>query len=900
MPLIIADNADVSASYERATLRITEQLNNRRKTASFRTIEQAVTEGTQVRIFDQLRLRTASSAGTDTLYFYDPLGIYSFTQKFRAGDRLYVGITEAGERRYTIESVNHTNGTIVLTENLAANVTMTTKVGKLRFGGLSMNPSEEEIGNQNSFLYSQKLNDYSALFDLKNVVTTFVDQYPREIAGRILKLSVAVDSLLDLHEFDDAWTEGGTGRVMLDESTDVVDGDFAQKTGVTGAGTATWTATIPTDLSDYTHVRFWWKMAEGIGVNVTSLKLRIGEDASNYFEYDIPHVGALYEDCWSYESVILAEPQATVGTPELATCDWAQLVLAADASIASGGILFDHMHATTGGFTITNVERGVSKFEQLPAGYIKPTTLLEDVFKRQSMYWFIDYEKDLHAFASSGEAAPFEINTTDLSWGDLEIERDLESLRNRVTVRGSETKATSLRTQEKVADGEQTSFTLDYKPSELKVYVAEWNGSSYDAYAEKTVGIENLDDEADFEFMMNFQEKFVRNSTFPTLDGPDIGTSHPGDKIKFTYYPYIPVRVQALDPVSIAAMKLITGGDGIYDGPIIQDERIKTFTEARRRAQVELDLYSNAIVTCKFQTNKDGLSAGQIIHIEDADRNVDDDFVIQAVSASAMAGEKDDVFSYNVTCASSMFGLIEFFQMLMRRSERIPQEVMEAVEVVLPVDDVIEIADVVNTTVKSEEFNTGDKVNYQMEFGDRTTENVTATGKFGRGVRPTWYATFTADTGSAGVRSSNYTTGKELYLTAVTGGSGKSVSLKHRRRLHVVGGNDYAVKAWIEIQAALTNIGTGGGFRLQIAEYAAQNGGSPLQTTTIFSGQTAARDFEQLAATHTMHASAAWVEIIVTIYEAAGTVGIGEIHLIDSAPDGQTNPAIAGFSQTSA
>lgn len=890
MLTIISATDDISDSYERGTMRITEQLNNRRHACMFSTVAQRIDEGKKVYIYDTMELRAPSTAGTDTLF---PVDTYEFQQKYRAGDIIYVDINGAGQRRYTIESVDHVDREIVLTQNLAANVTVAMLCGKRIFGGVSMKPSEEEVGNDNTFIYSHSLQDWSVLFDLKNVATTFVNQYPREIFGRVLRSFVAFDSRLNIDAFDAAWTHGGTARAMLDETDDVIEGLEAQKTGVTGSGSATWTKALSTiDLTAYEHLRFWWKMADGDGVSVTALKIRVGNDSSNYQEYDVPHVGTDFEDCWSYESVILAEPSATVGTPDMETVDWAQIVVTANTSIASGGLLFDHLHATTGGFTIVNVARGVSKFETLPAAFIKPLALVEDIAKRQSMYWFIDREKDLHLFTMNAETAPFDINTTDQTWGSLEIERDLETLRNRVPVRGADTISENQHIQSKVADGTETSFRLDYKPSQLSVFVANWNGSSYDAYVEKTVGIENLDTEGDFDFMMSFQEKFVRNSTFPTLDALD--------KIKFEYYPYIPVSVQVIDTASVAQMKIITGGDGIYDAPMIVDERIKDFNEARKRAQVELDLYSNAVVTCTFQTNKEGLHAGQIISITDPARNVDDDFVIQRLTAKTYAGVHDDTWSYDVTASTSMFGLIEFFQLLMKRSNKIPGEITESVYLLANLDDVLELADSIATEIKSLEFEAGDLIAYQIAFGHLTPYTVSATGGLGSGLRPSWYVTFSGtETGEVGVVPSNYNTQQEMYLEAATGGSGNAAMAATLRRYPVNGGEDYTIKAWIEILNALTNVGTGGGFRLRVIEYSAAMGGSALQTTTIFSGHTSARDFSVLEDTHTMHASATHAVIELAIYQAAGIVSVGEVHLIESAVDSYPNPAVASFSEAS-
>lgn len=98
--------------------------------------------------------------------------------------------------------------------------------------------------------------------------------------------------------------------------------------------------------------------------------------------------------------------------------------------------------------------------------------------------------------------------------------------------------------------------------------------------------------------MFNFNEKVVRrSSTTPAVPANAI--------FRRVYKPYRPIRVRIQDNNSITKMKLLTGGDGIYDGSVIVEPKIKTFQEARQRARAELDIYKNPLVTIDFKTNYD-------------------------------------------------------------------------------------------------------------------------------------------------------------------------------------------------------------------------------------------------------------------------------------------------------
>lgn len=130
----------------------------------------------------------------------------------------------------------------------------------------------------------------------------------------------------------------------------------------------------------------------------------------------------------------------------------------------------------------------------------------------------------------------------------MEVEADISSLKNRVVVRGGEAPDINDYTEIEVVDGKQTSYGLDYKPKDLRIYIdTTGTGSSY---VQKTVGVENLVDPSTVDFVFNFNEKVIRNGASPTLAS--------GTLFKRVYKPYKPIRVIASDSASIAKMKLIT------------------------------------------------------------------------------------------------------------------------------------------------------------------------------------------------------------------------------------------------------------------------------------------------------------------------------------------------------
>lgn len=59
---------------------------------------------------------------------------------------------------------------------------------------------------------------------------------------------------------------------------------------------------------------------------------------------------------------------------------------------------------------------------------------------------------------------------------------------------------------------------------------------------------------------------------------------------------------------------------------------------------------------------------------------------------------------YSVDCGSTMFGLIEFFQLLLKRSEKMLIDVSEIIDIVQNIDEVLVISDFWTITKKSNIF----------------------------------------------------------------------------------------------------------------------------------------------------------------------------------------------------
>jgi len=423
----------------------------------------------------------------------------------------------------------------------------------------------------------------------------------------------------------------------------------------------------------------------------------------------------------------------------------------------------------------------------------------------------------------------------------------------------------------------------------LSVYLDTGSG-----YIQRTVGVEGFDDPADFDFISNFNEKVLK---IGSIAKPSVGY-----KILLTYYPYYPIQYIYTDPTSPALVAALLGhGDGIFDGALIEDRTISTWADARARAKAEVDAYKNSIITASFITDIDGLKPGQRIKITDGSRVLDSYFLIQKVQRKSRTGEN---WQYRISAGSSFFGLVEFFQLLLKKSGKINTTSNDVVRISINIDETLTITDAYTSEVNDQDYTVGSKFKqvfgWEYEAGNRSTSGAITSGEKNSG----WRVNF-VNQGAGALASfdavSNYNTGKSLKLVADTGTAGSDTRMRLRSRIAVSPGVEYNAYAILEIPADLTNVGTNGGVEIYIKEYADNNDDSvSLVDHAICSQLTTKQDYNKRSlASFVAGAGTHYLDIEVAIYRAAGVVNVGKIVLQDTTTDSETNPSRVGYSMIS-
>ena len=358
-------------------------------------------------------------------------------------------------------------------------------------------------------------------------------------------------------------------------------------------------------------------------------------------------------------------------------------------------------------FTINNVNGGSKIISYIAFNYIPASQCFQKLADLINYDWFVDYDRDIHFFAKAFSTAPFELADDDGSYifNSLKIRRDNSQLKNKVFIRGGQFLADTL-TTEFISDGIQNTYTLPYTYDDLQTAVT---GEVWEQ------GIDNIDVPSTKDYIWNNEEKFIRFR----------GDRIPSDtsSIKISGQPFLPVRVVIQDQDSIDQMVSVEGGTGEYEFLII-DNSINSREGARERANAELESYKSTLSEGSFRTYNDGLEAGQTITINSSAHGINEEFMINKVTARMWTHEG---LQYDVSLVTTKtLGIIEFLQNLLTKStEEIIINENEVLDLVEAKSENIGIAEIVvsstshnpvSETLTVEEVVDEQNLNYLIEF----------------------------------------------------------------------------------------------------------------------------------------------------------------------------------------
>jgi hypothetical protein len=712
-------NTDRSDDIIRNTIAITDDIREKPNSCKFKMKGTKPSYYQNVKAFAGFKIL---SAGADSVTL-DAEYRLNENNLFAKGNTVYVAIGETDEETAVIQSISSDDGNIKLT--MTANFdnipSAGEQCGKKMFAGSIVDIFDQNIGTLKTIEFSITCIDYTRIFDKKLVNDSYVSRDSRYIINDFCNNTINYNQPIDEIEYADnaaiqaAWTEADDGSAPV-ISTDYQEGTVAGRFAwVNAGGTATFESTPIasniTPLSDRL-LGFWYKCADY--TKVTSFKVLIGSDNANYAEIEvIPS-----SNDWTYHTGNL---ETVVGAPDWSAVNYLAISV---TETANSFILFDGFRVLEDNFfRHYPYVLESSDFANFNISRTKPTETLQKMAESLNWFWYIDYDRYIHFFPQATNSAPFNLNETSNNFDKLKITYDSSKIINRQVIEGGNETSTSFYSQVFEGDGFTRTFLLKNLFSGLKVGVDDnsandpaevgtdpttiiitahgleagdyiinrtrsnavrevltvpdadtftvatvtdqTDADTISYFTQMDVGVEGINEDAGYDYMSNYWQKSIRSSV-----GKDTLTS--GEFLLAQYNEVVPILVQRHDITSSTLMKSILGHtDGIFDGQVIKDETIKSRAEAVQLADATINKYSNVLIDAEFDTYKGGLKSGQIINIKDTangTRNINQSFMIQQVKIREL---ESGYLHYEVTAASTLYGLLELFIQLLKQGRKI-------------------------------------------------------------------------------------------------------------------------------------------------------------------------------------------------------------------------------------
>lgn len=331
-----------------------------------------------------------------------------------------------------------------------------------------------------------------------------------------------------------------------------------------------------------------------------------------------------------------------------------KLVVETYENISASDIFLDIAAKYCPGFTTNGVLSGAPIVEATGSefDYKHPSECFKWLCDYVGWHWQPSYYKDLQFFSAEQLASPAPMSL--VPGGLFRFKKhsiDTQGLRNRVYVRGG-TMLSDPQTIQWKADGVARIWTLPWGPHEVSLQVGE---------IAKSVGVENLHDEANYDYMMSFTEKYIRCSAQTVT--PVAGTT-----MALTAKQDIPVITMVEDYASQVAIVAVQGGDGIYEH-VISDDTLTTIQAAEAAGMADLREHANPKVRGSFETEISGWQPGQIVDIRLPDRGVTGEYLIQRVTISP-TWSNPSIWTYRVEYGGRILGIADFLKALVSSQQK--------------------------------------------------------------------------------------------------------------------------------------------------------------------------------------------------------------------------------------
>lgn len=746
MMMLFIEGVDRAGDISAGTLSITQQLQQRSDSAQFEVFKGAAPDYfDEIAIYDADTLKSVVGAVVVLNGYFEqsdpnnPSGpnnnIYNM---WFPGQVIWLRPQTATAEIATVLSYDPGSYTLTLVNAPVVALLPGDVLGPIIFAGFISRVKDKNLDTLQNLLWDVTCVDFSKLFDAKVITDSWAAVDARYIINSFCNQFVNYNSTLDYLSYDNntdlqaVWS-AVTGDAVLptvDSSLFIELSSSAIFSWTFAAGAAMWTGTIPTtDISDLVgvasgqptkgYLMLWFDIMDAS--IVTSFKIRIGSDSSNYVEVPIA-LSSVME--FAYASAQLNVATKT-GTPVWSTVTYVEIVASetATGTIHLNGIRVNDQSA----FTLYQVQ-STNVIVDYRSAQVKATDLINRLAKAFSFAWYVDYNHDLFFGDIETTPAPYQITDTSENFTNLQIQTDTSNIGNRIIINGGLAPSSSTYAQVFPADGVIREWVLQAGPSGLTILIddgsstltaAAGTNSTTLVFASphgllvgdslvntsrsnvvrgvltvvsalavtvfavsgqtsgdvisffnvsRTAGEEGIAVESTVDYVYSGNNQSVRASS-------QTGTLPATDFIRFNYNELDQIILRYPDAASIAALKALGFGDGVFDLASITDQNIVDPTTALLTAQAQVNQFSNPVITVTFTTDQKGLRAGQIFTVNQyISRNFSGEFLIQKLqikSSQPGVGNYKDYLIYNVTLSTTLFGWIELMEKALRAANEV-------------------------------------------------------------------------------------------------------------------------------------------------------------------------------------------------------------------------------------
>jgi len=311
-------------------------------------------------------------------------------------------------------------------------------------------------------------------------------------------------------------------------------------------------------------------------------------------------------------------------------------------------------HLASEGVTAGTIETGVT-VSKYTFNYKKCSTALEQIRTITGLNWNIDKDKKLNLFSSGSIGSPFILNDT-VQHSGFKQSASLNQYRNVQYVRAGKGK-TATQTDEKPSpkpDGVSRTFNLKYPIAEKPTITI----NSVDVSA-SDVGINALDTGKKWYFTYG-TNSIVQDDTETLLTD--------SDTLEINYIGLYDILVVAENETEITSRATAeTGTSGRYEH-ITEEKSITESEEALEYSNGLLSKYGEVADNITFSTNVSGLKAGQLLPVVKPLYGINDNFLIESVTAKPST-PSEITYTVRALDGASLGGWEEYFKDILEQQK---------------------------------------------------------------------------------------------------------------------------------------------------------------------------------------------------------------------------------------